>query len=322
MKNDSKKNKDMKFYGMNREVLHESLIINTIMNNSLDTFYFKDINSVFTLSSKAHALFFGIEDPAEVIGKSDFDYFPEYFAKQALKDEKKIIETGIPMKGRQERWIKPNGETIWFSASKYPLYDNDGKIIGTWGTSKDITAMKKAEEDLALANMKLEELSLRDSLSGLYNHRHFYEVIKKLFSLQERNIKKGEEKYFSVIFLDIDSFKNINDTYGHLIGDLAIKHIADIMLRNTRLIDECFRYGGDEFAIILLDTDIEQARKVSEKIRSIIEKTPLYFSGNELSLTVSIGTASSTEEKDINGLIQKTDERLYQSKKEGKNRVN
>lgn len=314
MKHDSNESKKIEFSGINRSVLHESLIVNAIMNNSLDTFYFKDINSVFTLSSKAHAKKFGLDDSSEVIGKCDFDFFPDYFAKQALEDEKRIIETGIPMLGREEKWVKPNGDIIWFSASKYPLYNCKGEIIGTWGTSKDITGMKKAEEALALAHKKLEELSLRDSLSGLYNHRHFYEVLHKLF--------RGEDKCFSVIFLDIDCFKDTNDTYGHLIGDLAIKHIAEIMLSNTRIIDECFRYGGDEFAIILLDTNTEQARKVSEKIRKAVEETPLYCNSNEIRLTVSIGTASSNEAQSINDLIQKTDNRLYQSKKEGRNRVN
>ncbi|PKM94349.1 MAG: hypothetical protein CVU84_09755 [Firmicutes bacterium HGW-Firmicutes-1] len=317
-----------KRYDNTKSSLDEGLIINTIMNNSHDTIYFKDIKSIFLLSSKAHAMQFGFENPLDIVGKSDFDFFPDSFARQAYEDEQNIIFSGEPLIGRVEKWEKPDGTTTWLSASKHPLFDYDGKIIGTWGTSRDITPLKRAEEELAKVNQKLvkvnrklEELSVIDSLSGLYNHRHFYEELKKTFDLYIRQKQKGNTNSFSVAFLDIDNFKSINDTYGHLVGDLAIKHIADIMIKHTRSIDGCFRYGGDEFAIILSDTNLEVAKGIAEKLRKIIESSPVFLEDMTVLITVSIGVACYSESDSMKDLIQKTDDKLYQSKNEGRNKV-
>ncbi|MCC5911904.1 MAG: GGDEF domain-containing protein [Clostridiaceae bacterium] len=315
-------------YHRNESELNRILIINTIMNNSQDTIYFKDRKSTFLLSSKAHAALFSIDNPSEVIGKSDFDYFPEYFAKDAYRDEQKIMATGEPIIGRVEKLIKPDGGVMWLSASKYPLYDAEGKIIGTWGTSRDITSLKNTEKELVQLNKQLEEanrqlriLSAVDNLSGLYNHRHFFEELNKTFDLYIRQKEKGNNNIFSVILFDIDNFKIINDTYGHLTGDLAIRHIGEIMKKNTPSTDNCFRYGGDEFAILLLDTDVEDARKIAEKIRMTIERTSISPQYSELKITVSVGVTSSCEAKSVNDLFQKSDEKLYYSKNTGKNMV-
>ncbi len=112
-------------------MLADELVTQTIMNNSEDTIYFKNLDSVFILNSKAHANQFNEKDPRDMLGKSDYDYFPAEFVDVSIKDERSIIASGEPVLGRIERWDKPNGETIWFQAYKYPLYDKQGKIIGT-----------------------------------------------------------------------------------------------------------------------------------------------------------------------------------------------
>lgn len=313
---------------MGKVKINNNLIINTILNNSQDTIYFKDENSAIVLSSRAHSLLWGVDDPREVIGKTDFDYFPRSFAEAACKDEKKIMVTGEPIIGRVEKLIKPDGSVIWLSASKYPFYDFNGEIIGTWGTSRDITDLKNAEEELIRLNAELEEanrqlrvLSAKDSLSGLYNHRYFYEELEKTVHLYTRQKEKDDSKDFSLILLDIDNFKNVNDTYGHLMGDIAIKHIAELMINNTRYSDSCFRHGGDEFAILLLDTKGNQAKEVAEKIRKIIMDTPIVFRDRELKLTISMGVSSFSEASTVNDLVKKADRKLYLSKNGGKNRV-
>ncbi|ABR48331.1 diguanylate cyclase with PAS/PAC sensor [Alkaliphilus metalliredigens QYMF] len=308
--------------------LNKSLIINTIMTNSHDTIYFKDRNSTFLLSSKAHASLFGIDNPMEVIGKNDYDYFPEYFANNAYHDEEQIMRTGEPIISRIEKLIKADGEIMWLSASKYPLYDGQGKIIGTWGTSRDITPLKKAEEELTSLNEKLEEanrqlriLSAIDSLSGLYNHRHFFEELNKAFELYTRQKEEGSSHGFSVILFDVDNFKVINDKHGHLMGDVVIRQIGEIMKRNTRSTDSCFRYGGDEFAILLPNTSIEDARRIAEKMRVAIKNTAIASEHSELKITVSLGVASCCEAKSVKDLFRKSDEKLYCSKNTGKNMV-
>lgn len=304
------------------------IVIKTIMDNSEDTIYFKDIDSKVIVSSKAHALLWGETNNENVIGKSDFDYFPHEFAIMALKDEEHIMKTGNPMVGITEKLIKEDGSVMWLSASKYPLYDENSNIIGTWGTSRDITSLKLVEEGLMKVNKKLEQanaklqiLSSKDSLSGLFNQRHFFEELNKLFELNKRRKEQATIKGFSLIIVDIDDFKNVNDTYGHLMGDFTIRHVANILKDSVRMNDICFRYGGDEFAIILNDANLGDAKKVAEKLREKIEVSWVVFMEKEIKVTVSIGVSGFNEAKDINEIIKLADDRLYESKTKGKNRI-
>lgn len=308
--------------------LHDGLILRTMMNNSVDTIYFKDINSKFIFNSIAHANQHGETDTLDMLGKSDFDYFSEKFAQQTFDDEQHIMKTGIPIIGHVEKWVQDDGSVVWLMASKYPLYDDDGTIIGTWGTSRDVTQMKEVEEELARVNKELQkvnnylsELSSKDALSGLYNHRHFYDVLSDKFakeiSARESKIKSS----FALMLLDIDDFKTINDTYGHLVGDLFIKSIGEYLFKATKVDDSCFRYGGDEFALIIMDINLEDALKTAERIRSMIEKMTIVYNDIAMNITVSIGVGISSKADTMNELFELADSRLYESKKAGRNRV-
>lgn len=309
-------------------IVSPELVVDTIMNDSQDTIYFKDKESRFLISSKAHARQFGVEDSMELIGKRDQDYFPEEFAKKAMIDEEEIIKTGIPKIGVLERWERTDGEDVWFSASKYPFYDKEGNIIGTWGTSKDVSDLKKTQEELARVNIQLEQANIMlqmlsdiDGLSGLYNQRYFYETIEKAICHYEKKRKENEKKSFCLTLLDIDYFKEINDTYGHLIGDCAIQHVANLLTTNSRPIDVCFRYGGDEFAILIFEMSCLEAKKIAERIRAIIETTPFRVGNEEISITASIGIAEYYDEEDIQRFIQRADDNLYKSKNAGRNKT-
>lgn len=308
--------------------IHDELVTQTIMNNSEDTIYFKNLDSKFILNSKAHANQFHEKDVSDMVGKDDFDYFPTEFAQAALDDEQTIIKTGRPILGRIERWERPDGDVVWFQAYKYPLYDKEGKIIGTWGTSRNISLLKRAEEELQRlnrelqeANQRLEILSTRDSLSGLYNHRHFFDSLNIQKNIETRQKEHGLESEFSVLLLDIDYFKYINDTHGHLVGDFVIKSLSDLLTSSTRLIDTCYRIGGDEFAIILINTDIKAARKVGEKLRKIVENYEFSINNLKLKITLSIGVASSSETETTKELVTLADSRLYYSKDHGRNQI-
>ncbi len=128
----------------------EQFLINALMNNLSDHVYFKDIESRFIRNNKAHALSFGMNDPKELIGKSDFDFFTEQAARQAYEDEQIIIKTGQPII-KEEKLTRKDRSDAWFSAIKMPLWNNQGQIIGTFGISRDITARKRSEfENYAL----------------------------------------------------------------------------------------------------------------------------------------------------------------------------
>jgi len=309
--------------------LQDELVTQTIMNNSEDTIYFKNLESKFILNSKAHANQFHEKDVRDMVGKDDFDYFPAEFAQAALDDELTIIKTGRPILGRIEKWNKPDGDVVWFQAYKYPLYDKEGKIIGTWGTSRNITPLKRAEEELQRlnrelleANQRLEILSTRDSLSGLYNHRHFFDSLSVQKNIEIRQKEHGFTSEFSILLLDIDNFKFVNDTYGHLVGDFVIKTLSEILTNSTRLIDTCYRIGGDEFAIILINTDVKTAREIGNKLRSLVQKYAFNINDLTLNITLSLGAAASSEAETVKELVTLADSRLYFSKEHGRNQIN
>lgn len=312
-----------------QEKLSESKILNIIINHSQDTLYFKDKDSKFVANSRSHVIQCGFDDPKDLVGKSDFDFFPESFARQAREDELRIMETGEAIIGKLEKWVTKEDDIIWFSASKYPIYDSDGDIIGTWGTSRDITSLKLVEEELARVNAKLEEansklhkLSTIDGLSELCNQRRFYEVLEETMVIYKRKRMHNIENNFCIMMIDIDSFKLINDTYGHPIGDMAIKYVADLISANTRASDMCFRCGGDEFAVILLDTDLMLGIRFAERIRKVVEESNLRVENRDYKMTVSVGIAGYQDEKNVTSLLAKADSRLYRSKSQGKNQVN
>ncbi len=150
----------------------EQFLINALMNNLSDHVYFKDLQSKFIRNNKAHALSFGLDDPAKVIGKSDFDFFTEQAARQAFEDEQAIIRTGQPIL-KEEKLTRKDSSDAWFSAIKMPLRDSDGKIIGTFGISRDITTRKRSE---------LENIALLEITKGITSTDKLDELLKLIHS--------------------------------------------------------------------------------------------------------------------------------------------
>ena len=308
--------------------LPDELIVRTIMDNSQDTIYFKDRDSRFLLNSFAHARQFGFSDPRDLVGKSDWDFFPESFVRQSLADEQEIMRTGIPIIGRVEKWEREDGSVVWLSASKYPLYDAAGRIVGTWGSTRDISALKAAEEELEQVNgqirkmnAKLRELAVVDELSGLYNHRNFYDILRKTVHLYSRRSADDPCPQFCVALLDIDHFKAVNDSLGHLAGDAVIRHVSALLQENIRSSDYAFRYGGDEFALILPDCGLTGGRASAEHLRAVLEASACPWHGSQIRVTASIGVTCFTGTEESEVLIHDADSLLYRSKTEGRNRV-
>jgi PAS domain S-box-containing protein len=146
----------------------EQFLINALMNNLTDHVYFKDLESRFIRNNRAHALSFGLVDPEQVIGKSDFDFFTEQAARQAFEDEQTIIRTGQPIQ-KEEKLTRKDHSDAWFSAIKMPLRDNDGTIIGTFGISRDITDRKRSE---------LESHALFEITEGITSTDNLDELLK------------------------------------------------------------------------------------------------------------------------------------------------
>ncbi len=163
----------------------------------------------------------------------------------------------------------------------------------------------------------LRENALRDPMTGLHNRRFLEEYVSALVAGSQRR-----KSPFSVLMLDLDFFKQVNDTHGHEAGDKVIKTLADTLLRNVRSSDMTVRYGGEEFLVILVDSGAEAALKVAEKIRADVENTKIPLPGGMLQKTVSIGVAEYPGDSDTFWQVVKfADVALYRAKSTGRNRV-
>jgi diguanylate cyclase (GGDEF)-like protein len=167
------------------------------------------------------------------------------------------------------------------------------------------------------ARRQFERLSETDSLTGLFNMRRFTIALETEIQRSDRYQRK-----FSVLMLDSDNLKSVNDTYGHLEGSRYIRQVADILHYQMRKSDMSARYGGDEFVVLLTETDRENARRVAERIRNKVENTALEITGSTVRRTISIGIATfPSDATGSNDLIRCADNALYESKRRGKNKV-
>jgi diguanylate cyclase (GGDEF)-like protein len=170
-------------------------------------------------------------------------------------------------------------------------------------------------DDLTLLHEHLKKNAYTDPLTDVGNRRQLLEIGNKM-------IKKAGQGSFALMIFDIDFFKKVNDTYGHPVGDLVLKELADLILKNIRSKDLLTRIGGEEFAVVLEDVDDIKARKVAENLRGLVEEHIFEFGSGALQITVSIGLDCLSEDtQDIDWMIDRADKALYQAKENGRNQV-
>ena len=174
------------------------------------------------------------------------------------------------------------------------------------------TSRKKLRKSLEI----IQEMAIHDDLTGFYNRRHLMELIE---SEKNRSIRTGA--VFSLAMLDIDHFKKINDTFGHQVGDRVLITFSAIIRSILRKTDFCGRYGGEEFLVVLTDTDLKAAKVFAERIRSTVEESSFAEIGEKSKVTVSIGLAESRKSENIEKTISRADEAMYAAKRKGRNRV-
>jgi len=185
---------------------------------------------------------------------------------------------------------------------------------------RNITERKKIEEELRESEVRFRKLSITDPLTEIYNRRYFFERIKEKIEQVKRN-----KENFSIVILDIDFFKKINDKYGHQAGDYILKEFASRMKMDIRPYDVLARFGGEEFAIMLQNSDKENSRRIIQRIKENIDSTAFIFENKKIKIKFS-GGISDVNELGPNGLtleelIRIADNRLYFAKKSGRNQI-
>ena len=283
----AKKRKNEKFD------INKSQMISALMEYSTDSIYFKDLKSRFVLINKALVKRFGMKNSDEAVGKTDFDFFTEEHAREAYDIEQNIIKTGIPIE-EKETWHEK--EDKWVSTIKMPFYDEKGKIIGTFGISRDITDRKKAEE-------KIEYLSFHDGLTGLYNRAYFDEELNRLDTERQLPV--------TIVMGDVNGLKLINDVYGHFKGDMLLRNITDILKESFRKEDIISRWGGDEFISILPKTSVKDAESIIKRIKELCEEK----STTEMPLSISLGASiKKFSSENIDDILKEAEDKMYKSK--------
>lgn len=185
--------------------------------------------------------------------------------------------------------------------------------------NKELSEYKVKEQELAKLKKELEKYkmeSVTDPLTGLFNRKF---MIKKLDEEIERS--KRYKSKFSVIFLDIDNFKKINDVYGHIVGDFVLKYLANIIKSELRKVDYAFRYGGEEMVVLVSEANLENAVKFANRLLDTVRNTVFKYKTEELKITISIGVAEYKPGETIEQLIERADLAMLKAKREGKDRV-
>ena len=198
-----------------------------------------------------------------------------------------------------------------------PLRSSTGKTDHVCLIIYDVTGVAVNKRQLESANTKLQELALRDELTGLLNRRYWESCLEREFARHQRY-----DNPVSLVIFDIDHFKRVNDTYGHQTGDEVIRETARITSQLVRETDFAGRYGGEEFVVLLPGTTLDGAAQFAERLRSTIERQQLDYQGSPLTFTVSLGVATLADDMaGYKALLERADKALYQSKEGGRNQV-
>lgn len=219
------------------------------------------------------------------------------------------------------RAMTKDGEYVWIRDVVHVVRNENGEVDSLVGFMFDISERKKTEHQLLDLQKELEDLSFKDGLTGVANRRMFDSVLEIEWANAKRN-----QRPLSLILLDIDYFKQYNDSYGHIQGDDCLKRVAKTLSSSaTRSKDFIARFGGEEFVLVLPETDEKAAKKVAERCRKLIFKEQIPHESSLVShvLTISIGVASitPTHQDEALAFVEEVDKRLYLAKQNGRNRI-
>jgi len=269
----------------------------------------------------------GIEG-ARILGNNLFETFPD-IPEEWFKTK---IDTVFLLKNRAfTTWEqRPNifefsnyrpvtniADFMYQNTTLIPLGDGSGEVDQVGIIVYDVTDAATTKNALENFNQELEVISRQDALTGLFNRGYWEECLRREFKRYRRTNRSP-----SLLMFDIDHFKRVNDEYGHPAGDEVIRTVASIVSDGIRETDMAGRYGGEEFAVILVDTEQEGAEITAERLRQAVEMSTISHGGHDLKVTISVGVAELNEgAADYEEWIGHADRALYHSKENGRNQI-
>ena len=266
--------------------------------------------------------------PRYVKGKPVFELFDEipedWFRRKAesvflLKNKAFTIWEQRPyvFKFNNYRPITGTAEFMYQNTTFIPLISSTGEVTHLCLLVYDVTDNATHKKELEKANADLALLSQVDGLTNLFNRNHWQKCIETEFKRYARHRQTS-----TLVMLDIDKFKIVNDKYGHTVGDDVIKHLAQVISEQVRETDITGRYGGEEFVIFLSGTKADDAMTFTERLRKTVESSVFIYNDIEIKYTISIGVAELLPAYDsVSQWLENVDKALYESKNNGRNRV-
>ena len=280
-----------------------------LAENAWEVIWTMDLDGKITYVSPAVERMRGIT-PEEAMRQSLDEIHPPESAASVADYYRQVfaaIEAGTepPMFRGENEYYRKDGSIMTGELQVIPHLDGSGKVIELIGVTRDISERKVFEAEL-------RNLAVTDTLTGVWNRRHGTELLAADLSAR----RPGQA--LSLLMLDIDHFKTINDTFGHQAGDHVLIEIASRLRRSLRGNDMVARWGGEEFVVLLRDCALPDALRVAEDIRAAIAELPFGAMG---SLTVSVGVAEARAGEDLTTWLERADQALYRAKRSGRNEV-
>ena len=287
-----------------------------ILDNMEEAYYEVDLKGNLTFFNAAAVTNLGYTDNV-MMGMNFRQYMDEENAGKVFEAYNTVFLTGESIKGLDWELISKEGGKIPIESSISTMRDAQGNPIGFRGIIRDITDRKRADDALRESEQRYRELSIIDDLTQLYNSRHFYVQIEKEIERSNRY-----KQPLTLLMLDLDNFKVFNDTYGHIEGDNVLSRLGQVVKRCLRETDSAYRYGGEEFTIVLPMTTSKEGFVIAKRIQTELKKeafSPVL--GQEVYITVSIGLAQYKPKEDMKSCVNRIDQLMYQAKKEGRNQI-
>jgi diguanylate cyclase (GGDEF)-like protein len=266
--------------------------------------------------------------PKDAHNQCFFSLFPEVNREWFTRKVESVATLGTPaftiweqrpylVRFKNYQPITGQEDFMYQNTTLLPLRSTDSNINHICLVIYDVTDVATNRRQLQAVNAQLQQLSSTDRLTGLYNRGHWEESLKVAYARHQRH---GNAT--SLVMFDIDHFKRVNDTYGHQAGDHVIEQVARLVREHVRDSDVAGRYGGEEFAVVLSDTDKVGARVFAERLRKSVEALEVLHDGHSIRFTISLGIADLSKPS-VNhaDLIAWADQALYASKNAGRNRV-